>query len=189
MTMTFTLTRWTASRSARATCAFTRGGTSATSSTSSPRRWPSSNTIPTLTPKTNPNPNPKPTPNPNPKPNPNSKPNPNTDQVAVFQYHPEVAAEIDSLFARTAPQLRAELLRSCKPTLSLVQTVSTLPSAFPRELNTCGPMSRPQPVRPASAANAAGWPRLAVAWGSLRRDLALRGASGVPAGRRLSQLV
>jgi 6-phosphogluconolactonase (cycloisomerase 2 family) len=61
-----------------------------------------------------------------------------SSQVAVFQYHPEVASEIDSIFARTAPQLRAELLRSCKPTLSLVQTVSTLPSAFPRELNTCG---------------------------------------------------
>ena len=66
--------------------------------------------------------------------------------MAVFQYHPEVAAEIDSMFARTAPQLRAELLRSCKPTLSLVQTVSTLPSAFPRELNTYGPMSRPRPI-------------------------------------------
>mmetsp|Transcript_6569 Transcript_6569/g.16262 ORF Transcript_6569/g.16262 Transcript_6569/m.16262 type:complete len:527 (+) Transcript_6569:50-1630(+) len=61
-----------------------------------------------------------------------------SSQVAVFQYHPEIAAEIDGLFARTAPPLRAELLRSCKPTLSLVQTVSTLPAAFPRELNTCG---------------------------------------------------
>ncbi len=104
--------------------------------------------------------------------------------MAVFQYHPEVASEIDSIFARTAPQLRAELLRSCKPTLSLVQTVSTLPSAFPRELNTCGPVSTPQLVWPASAANAAGWPRLAVARGSLRRDLALRGASGE---RRLAE--
>ena len=65
--------------------------------------------------------------------------------MAVFQYHPEIAAEIDGLFARTAPPLRAELLRSCKPTLSLVQTVSTLPAAFPRELNTRGPMSRARP--------------------------------------------
>jgi hypothetical protein len=65
--------------------------------------------------------------------------------VAVFQYHPEIAAEIDGLFARTAPPLRAEQLRSCKPTLSLVQTVSTVPAAFPRELNTRGPMSRAPP--------------------------------------------
>ena len=96
-------------------------------------------------PNSNPNPNSDPSPNPNPHPNPHPDPN----QVAVFQYHPEVASEIDSMFARTAPQLRAELLRSCKPTLSLVQTVSTLPSAFPRELNTCGPMSKTRPAWPA----------------------------------------
>ena len=41
---------------------------------------------------------------------------------------------------------------------------------------------------PVSAARAAGWPRLAVPSGSLRRDLALKQASRAPAGRRLSQL-
>ena len=47
-------------------------------------------------------------------------------------------------------------------------------------------MSRTRPVWPASAAarlQAAGWPRLAGAWGSPRHDLALRRASGEPAGR------
>ena len=32
----------------------------------------------------------------------------------------------------------------------------------------CNSMSKPMPVWPASAARAADWPRLAVAWGSLR---------------------
>ena len=42
-------------------------------------------------------------------------------------------------------------------------------------------------ARPASiyVAQAAGWPRLAEAPGSLGRDLALEGASGEPAGRGL----
>ena len=44
-------------------------------------------------------------------------------------------------------------------------------------------------IWPASAAQAAGWPRLAEARGSLRHDLALKGASGEPAGRGLSTLV
>ena len=35
----------------------------------------------------------------------------------------------------------------------------------------------------------ADWPRVTEAWGSLGHALALRGASGEPAGRRLSQLV
>ena len=38
-------------------------------------------------------------------------------------------------------------------------------------------------------AQAADWPRLAGAWRSLRRDLALREAYGDPAGRGLSHLV
>ena len=45
------------------------------------------------------------------------------------------------------------------------------------------------PVWPASAAQAAGWPRLAEAHGSLAHDLAPREASGEPAGRRLCHLV
>ena len=51
------------------------------------------------------------------------------------------------------------------------------------------PMSKSSPIWPAGAAQAADWPRLAGAWSSLRRDLALRGASGAPAGRSLSHLV
>ena len=50
-------------------------------------------------------------------------------------------------------------------------------------------MSRPRPIRPDSAAQATGRPRLAGAWGSLRRDLTLREADGAPAGRILSQRV
>ena len=45
------------------------------------------------------------------------------------------------------------------------------------------------PIWPARAAGAADWPRLAGAWGSPRRDLALRGASGAPAGRGPCHLV
>ena len=47
---------------------------------------------------------------------------------------------------------------------------------------------RTRPVWPASAAQAAGRPRLGGASGSLRCDLALAEASGAPAGRGLSQL-
>eukprot|EP00964_Phaeocystis_antarctica_P076895 scaffold47607_cov77-Phaeocystis_antarctica.AAC.2 len=46
-----------------------------------------------------------------------------------------------------------------------------------------------RPIWPASAAQAADWPRLAEAQGSLRHDLSLKGASGEPAGRGLSRLV
>ena len=41
--------------------------------------------------------------------------------------------------------------------------------------------ARPRPVWPAGAARAADWPRLAEAWGSLVRDLALTEASGASA--------
>eukprot|EP00908_Phaeocystis_cordata_P013060 Transcript_24098.p2 GENE.Transcript_24098~~Transcript_24098.p2 ORF type:complete len:287 (-),score=133.18 Transcript_24098:201-1061(-) len=61
-----------------------------------------------------------------------------SSQVAVFEFHPEIAAEIDALCAGASPEARPELMKSCRPTFSLIQTVSTLPSAFPRELNTCG---------------------------------------------------
>ena len=46
------------------------------------------------------------------------------------------------------------------------------------------PMSKARPVSPASinAAHAANWPRLAGARGSLRHGLALKQASGEPAG-------
>eukprot|EP00964_Phaeocystis_antarctica_P093102 scaffold60007_cov32-Phaeocystis_antarctica.AAC.2 len=49
------------------------------------------------------------------------------------------------------------------------------------------PMSETSPLWPARAAQAADWPRLAEARGSLRHGLVLRGASGEPAGRRQSQ--
>ena len=52
-----------------------------------------------------------------------------------------------------------------------------------------GAMWKTRPIWPASAAQAADWPRLAEAQGSLRHDLALEGASGEPAGRGLSRLV
>eukprot|EP00964_Phaeocystis_antarctica_P062673 scaffold37565_cov74-Phaeocystis_antarctica.AAC.2 len=44
-------------------------------------------------------------------------------------------------------------------------------------------MRKPRPIWPASAAQAADWPRLAEAQGSLRHGLSLKGASGEPAGR------
>ena len=50
-------------------------------------------------------------------------------------------------------------------------------------------MSRAGLVWPASTAQVAEWPRLAGACGSLRHALALREASGAPAGRGLSQVV
>eukprot|EP00964_Phaeocystis_antarctica_P086818 scaffold55017_cov57-Phaeocystis_antarctica.AAC.1 len=46
-------------------------------------------------------------------------------------------------------------------------------------------MSKARLVWPAGADQAAEWPRLAGAWGSLRRALALREASRAPAGHRL----
>ena len=53
-------------------------------------------------------------------------------------------------------------------------------------VGVCG---KQRPVWPASSAQAADWPKLVEAPGNLRRGLALRGASGEPAGRRLSNLV
>ena len=50
-------------------------------------------------------------------------------------------------------------------------------------------MWKTRPIWPASAAQAADWPRLADVRGSLRHDLVLKGASGEPAGRGLSPLV
>eukprot|EP00964_Phaeocystis_antarctica_P015992 scaffold8850_cov72-Phaeocystis_antarctica.AAC.5 len=50
-------------------------------------------------------------------------------------------------------------------------------------------MSKPRPECPVGAAQPADWPRLAEVPGSLRHDLALKEASGEPAGRGLSQLV
>jgi len=60
-------------------------------------------------------------------------------QVAVFAYHPEVAANIAAACAHApTPEEKAAVLKKASPTLTLVQTVSTLPEAFPGEMNTCG---------------------------------------------------
>jgi len=62
-----------------------------------------------------------------------------SSQVAVFSYHPEVAAAISSALARAkTPEQKSEAIKQGQPTLKLIQTVSTVPEAFPRELNTCG---------------------------------------------------
>jgi len=62
-----------------------------------------------------------------------------SSQVAVFEFHPDVAASIAHAYARarTADE-KAAVLSTAAPTLTLVQTVSTLPEAFPGEMNTCG---------------------------------------------------
>ena len=51
------------------------------------------------------------------------------------------------------------------------------------------PMWKTRPILPASAAQAADWPRLAEARGSLEHNLALKEAPGAPVGRGLSHLV
>eukprot|EP00964_Phaeocystis_antarctica_P130485 scaffold94350_cov62-Phaeocystis_antarctica.AAC.2 len=61
------------------------------------------------------------------------------------------------------------------------------PSGCDFSTNYCN--LRNLPIWPASAAQAADWPRLAEAQGSLRHGLSLKGASGEPAGRGLSRLV
>jgi len=64
-----------------------------------------------------------------------------SSQVAVFSYHADVAASIAAAWAAAdTPSKKAAAVRamSDKPTLTLVQTVSTLPEAFPFEMNTCG---------------------------------------------------
>ncbi len=50
-------------------------------------------------------------------------------------------------------------------------------------------MTRQHPTWLASAAQEADWSRPSEAWGSLRRALTLKEASGEPAGRRLSPRV
>ena len=61
--------------------------------------------------------------------------------------------------------------------------LSTLP-AIPPMSKASPTRQRPYRARPNGGLAEAGW----AAWGSLRRDLALREASGAPAGRRLSRL-
>lgn len=62
-----------------------------------------------------------------------------SSQVAVFEYHPAVTTNIAKACAHAAsPDERKALLATAAPTLTLVQTVSTVPEAFPGEMNTCG---------------------------------------------------
>ncbi|KAL1522057.1 hypothetical protein AB1Y20_021701 [Prymnesium parvum] len=61
-----------------------------------------------------------------------------SSQVAVFRYHPDVAASIAKAYKEADTQEKKAALSKCPSTLHLVQTVSTLPEAFPSEMNTCG---------------------------------------------------
>ena len=66
-----------------------------------------------------------------------------SSQVAVFQYHPSAAEAIARTWAEAGPTVadKANAVRRLSdttPTLTLVQTVSTVPEAFPFEMNTCG---------------------------------------------------
>jgi 6-phosphogluconolactonase len=58
-----------------------------------------------------------------------------SSQVAVFQYHADVAKSMADAASKAAA---AGFKAAAQPTLTLVQTVSTVPEAFPREMNTCG---------------------------------------------------
>jgi len=64
-----------------------------------------------------------------------------SSQVAVFSYDAAAAAAITAAWA-AAPaerEAKAEAVRhQATPTLTLIQTVSTVPEAFPFEMNTCG---------------------------------------------------
>jgi len=63
-----------------------------------------------------------------------------SSQVAVFAYDAEAAAAITTASAGAAtPAEKAEAVKAAqRPTLTLIQTVSTVPEAFPFEMNTCG---------------------------------------------------
>jgi len=63
-----------------------------------------------------------------------------SSQVAVFSYDATVAASLSATSAAegTADAKAAALARAQQPTLTLIQTVSTVPEAFPFEMNTCG---------------------------------------------------
>lgn len=62
-----------------------------------------------------------------------------SSQVAVFEYLPDVAQKIAAAAeAAETAEAKAESVRTvAEPTLRLIQTVSTVPEAFPFEMNTC----------------------------------------------------
>ena len=66
-----------------------------------------------------------------------------SSQVAVFAYHADVAASIANAYSSAVASDDVDaavkaVKDTARPTLSLVQTVSTVPEAFPGEMNTCG---------------------------------------------------
>lgn len=63
-----------------------------------------------------------------------------SSQVAVFAYDAAAAAGIASAHAKgsTAQESVAAVKAAATPTLRLIQTASTIPEAFPSEMNTCG---------------------------------------------------
>jgi len=62
-----------------------------------------------------------------------------SSQVAVFEYHPAAATSIAATYVDAdTDEARAAAMDGSTPTLTLVQTVSTIPEAFPMEMNTCG---------------------------------------------------
>ena len=81
-------------------------------------------------------------------------------------------------FDHVGPLLHAWSLAVPHPT----EGQGVLRVAAPLPADMYGPMWKTRPIWPASAAQAADWPRLAEAQGSLRHDLALKGASGESAG-------
>ena len=63
-----------------------------------------------------------------------------SSQIAVFSFHPDVAIHLAKSWADapTAEEKTKALAALQQPTLTLMQTVSTVPEDFPFDMNTCG---------------------------------------------------
>jgi len=62
-----------------------------------------------------------------------------SSQVAVFEYNQNTTERLSRAVEEAgSPEAKAAIIGACEPTLSLIQTASTLPEAFPPEMNTCG---------------------------------------------------
>jgi len=64
-----------------------------------------------------------------------------SSQVAVFAYHADAAEALRQAYAEqqgAVSDKAAAIAELARPTLTLIQTVSTVPEAFPHEMNTCG---------------------------------------------------
>ena len=103
------------------------------------------------------------------------------------------ASHCDSSVPRRRLFRRRHHRRSCPSQASATGGVATacamLQTWKAASESTPGAMSKARPVWSASVAQATGWPRLAEAWGGLVHGLALKEASGEPAGRSLSHLL